>query len=276
MNGRPIVVGIDGTAAARRAVWWGVDEAVKRRAPLLLIHGYGVPDAFYGEEVPPAEWLADKEKQSHDWLAEALEIANRANPALEVSTRSFLDAPIPMLIGESESAGMIVLGSTTRSLLGELVMGSTAISLAAHARCPVAVVRGRDRRLIGEDEPVVVGVDGSSLSDAAIALAFEEASLRGVPLITVRAHGGWERPPEADQESVTAWRERYPEVPLRRVVARDDPRQLLLDWTGRAQLVVVGSRGRGGFRGLLLGSTSHAMIHHTDCPVLVARSGTKS
>ncbi|MFD2419886.1 universal stress protein [Amycolatopsis pigmentata] len=270
MNNHPIVVGIDGSPGARRAVWWAAKEAARRHSPLLLVHGYGIPAAFYNETAPPQDWLADKEKQSRDWLAEAAEIAERADPDAELYTESFLDSAVPLLISESGSATMVVVGFTARSVLGELVMGSTGASLAAHGHCPIVVVRGRDGRLISADDPVVVGVDGGQGSVAATGLAFEEAALRGVSLVALHADEGRER---VSLDAVLApWREKYPEVTVQEVTTREDPRKGLLDWSGRAQLVVVGSRGRGGFTGLLLGSTSHAVIHHADCPVLIARS----
>ncbi|WP_027945098.1 universal stress protein [Amycolatopsis taiwanensis] len=269
MNGQPIVVGVNGTAGAVRAAAWGADEAVHRHAPLLLVHAFGVPDAFYGDTAPPREWLAAKEAQSRDWLAEARDVVTGAHPALDVATGSFLDAPVPLLLERSSAARMVVLGSAQRSLLGDLVLGATAGTLAAHARCPVAVVRGREPRL---DEPVVAGIDGSTHSGSAVGLAFEEASLRRVQLVALHAEPAMERTAEAASGAVAAWRKKYPEVAVQQVVVREDPRKPLLEWSERAQLVVVGSRGRGGFTGMLLGSTSQAMIHHAACPVLVARS----
>lgn len=269
---QPIVVGVNGTAGAVRAAAWGADAAVQRHAPLLLLHALGVPDAFSGETVPPREWLEAKEAQSRDWLAEAREVVAGAHPALDVRTESFLDVPVPLLLERSSSARMVVLGSAERSLLGDLVLGATAVTLAAHARCPVAVVRGREP---GPDEPVVVGIDGGAHSDPAVGFAFEEAQLRRVQLTTLHAVPAREDAADtADAASamVAAWREKYPEVAVRQVVVREDPRKPLLEWSERAQLMVVGSRGRGGFAGLLLGSTSQAMIHHADCPVVVARS----
>lgn len=270
MNNHPIVVGIDGSPGARRAAWWGAKEAARRHSPLLLVHGYGIPDAFYDDTVPPQDWLADKEKQSHDWLAEAAEIVERADPDAQLYTESFVDSAVPLLISESGSATMVVVGFTARSVLGDLVMGSTGASLAAHGHCPAVVVRGRDGRLISDDAPVVVGADGGHGSVAAIGLAFEEAALRGVSLVALHAEEGRER--GSGDTLVAPWREKYPELAVQVVTTPEDPRQGLLDWSGRAQLVVVGSRGRGGFTGLLLGSTSHAVIYHADCPVLVARS----
>jgi len=185
---------------------------------------------------------------------------------------------------------MVVVGSAGRGALGDLLAGSTTAALAAHTRCAVAVIRGRDRSAADVEEPVVVGVDGSPVSEPALGLAFEEASLRGAPLVAVHA---WldadavhvlagapsfvDREPQGDAEtrvlaeSLAGWQEKYPEVTVRRVLEQDRPRHQLLDWSTRAQLIVVGSRGRGGFRGLMLGSTSHALVQHADCPVLVTR-----
>lgn len=270
MNNHPIVVGVDGSPCARRAAWWGAKEAARRHSPLLLVHGYGIPDAFYDDTAPPQDWLADKEKQSRDWLAEAAEIAERADPDTELYTESSLDSAVPLLISESGSATMVVVGFTARSVLGDLVMGSTGASLAAHGHCPTVVVRGREGRLISESDPVVVGADGGHGSVAAIGLAFEEAALRSVSLVALHADEG--REGGSGDALLDPWREKYPEVTVQEVTTREDPRERLLDWSGRAQLVVVGNRGRGGFAGLRLGSTSHAVIHHADCPVLIARS----
>jgi nucleotide-binding universal stress UspA family protein len=155
----------------------------------------------------------------------------------------------------------------------------------------VAVIRGRHGTAnVPESGPVVVGVDGSPASELAIAAAFEEASSRRAPLIavhawsdvtyedfygTVRIVPQWESL-EEDEERLLAqrlagWQEKYPDVEIRRVLRRDRPRHALLEAAEKAQLVVVGSRGRGGFTGMLLGSTSQALVQHAGCPVLVVR-----
>ncbi|MFI5611596.1 universal stress protein [Amycolatopsis sp. NPDC051903] len=144
------------------------------------------------------------------------------------------------------------------------------------------------------DGPVVAGVDCTSNSEAAVAVAFEEASFRRVPLVAVHAWndvtydstGGSARlvphrePIEPAQERLLAqrlagWQEKFPEVEVHRALVRDRPQHALLTESERAQLVVVGSRGRGGFAGMLLGSTSQALIQHASCPVLVVRPEAK-
>lgn len=267
----PIVAGVDGTPASLRAVAWAAEEAALRYAPLHVVNAFGIPDAFYGEAMPPQVWLDSRRSESEAIMREAVAAAEQAHPWLTVEQESSLDAPIPLLIQRSGDATMVVVGSAGRGVLGDLIFGSTAAALTAHAECPVAVIRGHDRR----NAPVVVGVDGSPAGEPALALAFEEASLHHAPLVAVH---GWtaESLREAETrvlaEAIASWQEKFPEVIVRRVAERDRPRQQLLDWSTKAGLVVVGSRGRGGFTGLLLGSTSQALVHHADCPVLVVRS----
>ena len=167
-------------------------------------------------------------------------------------------------------------------LFAELVVGSIAMAVTTHGHCPVVVVRGPAQDVPPrQDGPVVVGVDGSPNSQAALSFAFETAALRGASLTVVHA---WSDRPlrdlpmdwqlmqdesEALSRLLVDDRARYPDVPVEQVVVRDGPAHVLLEHARTAQLVVVGSRGRGGFRGLLLGSTSQAMIHHAACPVVV-------
>jgi nucleotide-binding universal stress UspA family protein len=138
--------------------------------------------------------------------------------------------------------------------------------------------------------PVVVGVDGSPLSEAALAFAYEAAVMRKVPLVAV--HTWWElildphvtsmidwaalenEEREVLAERLAGWGEKYPDVQVERLVLRDHPGHVLVEQSKRAQLVVVGSRGRGGFTGLVLGSVSHAVLQRAHCPVAVVRPET--
>lgn len=289
----PIVVGVDGSEASLRAVRWAAHASAQRHAPLCLVHAAGFPDLYVGATVPPtAAYQEELRRRRWELLHAARKVAEEAG-ASTVDTRFETDPPVPHLIQASRNARLLVLGSSGHSGLVGLVVGSTTLALLAHAQCPVVSVRGDSEDTAGakgDDRPVVVGVDGSPLSERAIACAFDEASCRGVELVAVhtwsdadsefafsqaRLHFDWEPVRDTEErrlaERLAGWRERDPNVHIRRVLVRDRPRHELLEWSRRAQLVVVGSRGRGGFRGMLLGSTSHALIHNAHCPVMIAR-----
>jgi nucleotide-binding universal stress UspA family protein len=222
-------------------------------------------------------------------LATAAAGARQVAPELEIDQVEVTGYPVPVLLGESARAEIVVLGDRGLGGFTGLLIGSVAVEVTAHASCPVIVVRGPEPDRAGpRPEPVVVGVDGSPTSEAATAFAFEAASLRRVPLVAVHVWRDvlvdatmaplldWDVI-DSDEREVLAerlagWSEKYPDVPVRRLVARDRPARALVEESGRAQLVVVGSRGRGGFHGLLLGSVSQALLHHAHCAVAVVRS----
>lgn len=285
----PIVVAVDGSESAAAAALWAAEEATRRHTALLIFTAYGVEDAGFGGKVyPPSEWLKIKEAAAEDMLRETRGTLESAVPGLEISTEASDRGPTPALLEVSERARVLVTGEPVGALQG-LFSGSPDVDLAARAHCPVVVVRGAETS--SPDAPVVVGVDGSPLSEAAIAWAFEEASLRDAPLIALHAwhdgdtdglftegnvHFQGEAVEDADRRLVAqrlaGWQERYPDVKVERLVERDKPRHRLLAASRTAQLVVVGSRGRGGFAGLVLGSTSQALLHHAGCPVMVVRA----
>ncbi|WP_236796212.1 universal stress protein [Amycolatopsis sp. GM8] len=277
LGGGPIVVGVDGSAAAMGAVRWAADEAARQRAPLRLVHAVATPAA----RVPGlARVVAYLHVEGRKLLAEAATAA----PGIVVTKAIREQSPAEALLAESSTAAMLVLGATGQGAVPGVPTGSLPAKLAAYARCPVAVVRGHG------DGPVVAGLDGGPLSEAVMAVAFEEAADRGVALMAVhawsdsefdesaRGYLGWEEIAGAERrvlvESLAPWQEKYPEVPVKRVAVRDRPRQLLLEWSRHAQLVVVGHRGRGGFPDLALGSVGHALVQHAECPVLVVRPGS--
>ena len=196
--------------------------------------------------------------------------------------------PVQVLREESERATLLVVGGRgTGGVLG-LLLGSVAMSLAGHAACPVVVVRepAESSRIL----PVVVGVDGSPYGEAAVAFAYEAASLRGAPLVAVHTWSDllfdsrvapvldWEAIETGEREvlaeRLAGWSEKFPDVPVRRVVYRDRPAHSLLEEAAHAQLLVVGSHGRGQLGGLVLGSVSHAVLHRAPCPVAVVRADT--
>lgn len=284
---RPVVVGVDGSPSALAAVRWAADEAVRRGLGLRLVHVCQTPVGLPGGVVEPYAVIDAYRAQGLRWLDEA-----RALTTAVAHTESLLETEslVPLLVKESSAASLLVVG--TRGLGGftGLLVGSTAVSLASRVDCPLVVVRGADHGAPA-DGPVVVGVDGSPMSEAAVAFAFAEASLRGAGLVAVHAWiepladtllQGHPEPPGAERarqwaretlaERLAGWQEKYPEVRVSRDVAHDRPSWALLRHAKGARLMVVGSRGRGGFAGLLLGSTSQHLLHHAPCPVAIVRS----
>jgi nucleotide-binding universal stress UspA family protein len=187
----------------------------------------------------------------------------------------------------------MVLGSRGRGQVEGLLAGSVTVALAAHAACPVVVVRGDERDpadAVGL--PVVVGVDGTPVSEAAIAFAFEAAAARAVPLVAVHVwtelavtramepYVDWDAIRQEEKQRLdrglgdllAQWSDKHPDVPVRRIIAHDRPGRYLVEQSGEAQLVVVGSRGHGELAGLVLGSVSNALVHRARCPVAVVRS----
>lgn len=294
-----ITVGVDGSAGSTAAVAWAAKIASLRHLELRIVHGLQLAGLYYGGGMSgaSAEALFDAIRTDGERaVSDARAVAASVDRDLTITTEVRNDPPVPMLIDESRHARMLVLAHTGAGGFTGMLVGGTAASVAGHAHCPVAVVRGRDgATTVPESGPVAVGIDGSPNSEQAIAVAFEEASLRGVPLVAVHAWNdltyedtrGTARIPVdpallAEEEErllgqrLAGWREKYPDVEVRREIVHDRPRHVLLAAAEAAQLIVVGSHGRGGFTGMLLGSTSQALVQHASCPVLVVRPEKKA
>lgn len=283
--GQYVVAGVDGSDSALRAVGWAADEAARWRAPLRLVTAFGWTDGttvgYPGLGTQYRDVLLDQARQS---LATAVATAGEGRPGLEVSSELRVGAPIGTLADEARKAQLLVVGDRGMSRVEGLLVGSVGVAMAAHAACPVVVVRGAEP--IDPTGPIVVGVDTGPVSEAAVAFAFQAAAERAVPLVAV--HTWWDtyldQSPAVlfrDEEQAYAqqqlaqrlagWLEKYPQVDLTRVVARDRAVHLLLERSRNAQLVVVGSHGHGEFAGLVLGSVSNALVHKAGCPVAVVR-----
>ena len=284
---RPIVVGVDGSSVSKVAVDWAVRTAAMRRAPLKLVNVLNPPVVMAFPEVPmPSGFLKWQEEEGRKVLDTALETARAAAPDIAISTEMVAGPSVPPRVEESKDAQMIVVGCRGRGAQARGLLGSVSTGLVHHAFCPVAIIHDEDPLMPHPSQaPVVVGLDGSPASEQAVGIAFEEASFRGVDLVAVFAWsdtGVFEFPgtdwstqqalaEETLSERLSGWQERYPDVLVRRVVVADRPAHQLLEQSESAQLLVVGSHGRGGFAGMLLGSVGTAVVHGARMPVIVAR-----
>ncbi|AUS77316.1 universal stress protein [Actinoalloteichus sp. AHMU CJ021] len=298
--GHHIVVGVDGSDAALNATRWAAEEARERRVPLVLAHAYLPLFVTYpGVVTTPESVDAIIQSQRDDvaqYLNRATEVATEVAPNVDIRPETRMEGPVPALIALSRQAQLVVLGSRGRGGFSSLLVGSAATALAAHGHSPIAVIRGRTpTEPPPETGPIVVGVDGSPTSERAIALAFDEAAFRGADLLAVhtwidaafesdfeltRNMVDWQAVEAAEElvlaERLAGWQERYPDVRVQRMVVRDRPGPGLLSQAERARMIIVGSRGRGGFTGMLLGSTSRTLLHHASCPVIIARPEDQS
>lgn len=270
-----VVAGVDGSACSLHAVRWAAREAARRDAPLLLLHTAFVPSPEpYTPMRLPRSYREAVLEQGSEWLAEAGKAVLEAAPQVAVHSEQRVGLAASHLVRASASAELLVVGSSGLGAVGSLIIGSVAAEIAAHARCPVVVVRGQRLELApAEGGPVVVGVDGSAQGEAAVRFAFEMAASRDVPLIAVHAvHRSGALLPDDARRQLRDGLVRYPGVEVRELIIQDRPTRGLLTAASDAQLIVVGCRGRGGFTGLTLGSTSHGVLHRATCPVALVRA----
>jgi nucleotide-binding universal stress UspA family protein len=287
---RQIVVGVDGSESALHATRWAAREAARRDATLRLVHVWQPPLLLPAEDMYAKE-LAD---QGREWLAAAQEEAHAAAPDIDVMTGLRKGQPAWELAAETEDVELVVVGSRGLGGFRSLLLGSVANVLAAHAYCPVVVLRGRTVGAAPAHGPIVVGADGTPSSVDAIEFALDAAAARGVEVIAVHAwtYGGFVdmSPPSvtaarAEQatllddiaavqhrlfdEQVATVSKAHPDVPVRHVYHRGRPVDGILEQAEHAQLVVVGANGRHPVVAGAVGSTSYAVLHHATCPVAV-------
>ncbi|MBU8860984.1 MULTISPECIES: universal stress protein [unclassified Micromonospora] len=272
-NGAAVVVGVDGSEPATRAVRLAAREARRRDRPLRVVHGFIWP-LLRVPVSPPAGSPpgAGLRHQAEQLVSDAVAVAEAEVPGLHVTGEIIDGEAAAVLLGESPTAAVIVLGDRGLGGFAALVVGSVAVQVSSHADCPVLIARGTAR----DDGPVVVGVDGSALSRDAVEFAAETAYDRGAALHVVYAHSA-SRSRDDDEERVladalTGIGERWPELPVHAEAVREKPLAALTTASRDAQLVVVGRHGRGELSGLLLGSVSQGILHRSACPVAVVRA----
>jgi nucleotide-binding universal stress UspA family protein len=287
-----VVVGVEGHDKDEQPLRAAVAEARRHHRPLHLLHATAIG-------IVP--WTVERLDRQRALTAGAVERAVALAPDLSITSSTVVADQSAALIDASAVAALVVVGTGSLGHVGAVVLGATTGKVVAHSSCPVMAVPQHDEgRAAGgppDALPVVVGVDDEEHSSAAVEWAFAEAAARRAPLTAVHAWW-WDEPgplaiatapddPEewADDwasaaqaqrvmmsEMLAGWREKYPEVEVDVQFVRGESTAVLQELSGDAGVLVLGTRGRGGFTGLLLGSVSARALYHSRCPVVVVPS----
>lgn len=268
MNPAPIVVGVDEEPQSLLALRWAAREASASGRPLRVVHAL---------DIDPTDEPAALEAHARDLAGVAERMVREAAPEVPVLTRVEDGAPYDVLTVTAKDAALLVLGSHGRGMLGRMLLGSVSAAIGAEPPCPVAVVRAHTPATGDPDAPVVVGVDGTPSSLAALEAAAGYAARHGARLVAVTSHrevhhpvaGTTEHQRAAREEWLRALvapvRERHPGLPITSMATTDRPAQTLVERSATARLVVVGTGGRPG----RAGSVGQALLHHSWSPVLI-------
>lgn len=276
-----IVVGTDGSGDSNEALAWAAHAAAAYGLPLTVL--FARPDA---DAVP--ELVTDPDGPLGVSVAEV----KSHQPDLEIHALQMPDSPVESLLAAGQTADFVVLGSRGKGGFSGLLLGSTALNVTPYVECPVVVVHRHGKADDGEEcrnrGQVVLGYDGSTGSNRAAAFAFRHAQALGcgVVVVTVEPQRGDPESREVDPTTalpgsdtgvfhapiiVTA--ESFPDVEVTFVAGLGRPDEVLISEGRGAELLVVGSRGVGGFKGLVMGSVSQKVIAHASCPVAVLHAG---
>jgi nucleotide-binding universal stress UspA family protein len=277
-----VVVGVDSSGCSQRAAVWAVHEAALRGLDVHLVHVL----PRFEHDIPffvPGWWQV-AHRRGTEIVTEVTEMLHEVQPLVPVTHEFVPGPPAPVLIERAEHADTLVVGARGEGGVGKVFLGSVSRQLAGHTACPLVVIG----HSAGGHGRVVVGTDGSKVSDPALAYAFREADIRGATLQVVRA---WSLPYREDREpgeaaaeqaekevrermehQVGTLRRTYPMVDVTLDAVRSAPVPALVRASEHSDFVVVGARGLGGFHGLALGSVSHALLDTAQCPVAVVRA----
>lgn len=297
-----VAVGVDGSESAHRALEWGAAEAARTGLPLYIVHTLSMPlvaSRYAGAtRFPPTEEMS---AQGRELLDEAARHVRSSYPELEVETELALEEPPTALLRRIGHGDMVVVGSRGLGPVRSALTGSAGVRLASKAVCPVVVVPHQQERPTPNTGPerIVVGVDGSVDSQRALRFALSRAASReGSSVVAVHSWrvpptfiaqavttGGWAPPPDDlldrhSEEMVSGilaevMDDTVDDVDITVVRTRNDPVEALVEAGGEADLIVVGSRGRGGVSGLLLGSVTQGLLHTATTPVAVLPRGSE-
>lgn len=283
---RPIVVGIDGRPDSEGALHWAVAAARLHRLPLRIVLVADAPELQryvpYKPDVDGETFTVPARPRRHPSDDDLDRAVARARPRLRPGTVTGRRAPgsaATALIEESADAAMVVVGTRRRGPVAAATLGSVSATVAAHAQCPV-IVAGADPGPTSDDRPVVAGIADDIAADGVLDFAFREAAARRVPLTVIHAGrpglGAPRHPGEPFgglaprlASRLANYAARHPGVTVTSHLSGADPAEDLAAVSATAQLVVVGSRGRGRVSGLVLGSVSQHLLHEVQCPVAV-------
>ncbi|WP_288049883.1 universal stress protein [Nocardia sp.] len=287
-NHQSIIVGIDGSRAAVAAARWAGAIAARLKSPLVLVGVVPAPDhRLTAATRAEAELLPRLRAAAQDKVHRAALAVGEDQDQLDIRELVVEGAPARELVTAGASARLLVVAASANDRFSTLLLGSTALRVANQATCPVAVWRGDRAHPLPGRTPILVGVDGSPGSDAAIGQSFELAAHLGVDVVALhtwtepdllewtQVADSWELLAQQEEqllsERLSGWTDKYPDVAVTRVVQKSPSAQALLEHASDAQLVVTGSHGHNRLTGLLVGSTSQNLLHHSPCPVLVCR-----
>jgi nucleotide-binding universal stress UspA family protein len=286
----PVVVGVDGSKCDELAVKWAATEASVRRLPLRVVHVLDPPVMARPLDLELADRIrAYCTKQAEQIVNNAAARARALAPDVEVTPTVVTGQVVPGLLAETDDARLVVLGSGRRFDTSRVRLGSVAAHVSAHARCPVIVARAPEKGELASAlrrGGIVVGVDGSAISEAAVAFAYEEASWRGLGLTVLHAWQMARMPvtfdvPQATREAaeervlaeaLAGWSEKYPDVRVMSKLVLDHPARALMEEAMGAVLLVVGSHGRGRFAEMVLGSVSQVVLRHASTSIAIVRT----
>ncbi len=281
-----VLVGTDGSEASLKAVEWAAHAAAQSDRELTLC--CVLPGREHTPQSDVSSMSEELRVRGKRIVSAAASWALRSEPTVMIREMVRLGHPAGELrdMAEHEGQALLVVGSHGADWFHRILIGSVSTQVVRHAPCTVVVTRGVSADPNG---PVVVGVDGSACTEAAVGFAFETAARRGADLVAVHTfttptpiYPGMPSSSELDattrhpaesllRKVVGPFEERFPGVRVRHDVISGPAARVLVDASRTASLVVVGSRGRGGFSGLLLGSVSQHVVALADCPVAIAR-----
>jgi nucleotide-binding universal stress UspA family protein len=288
MATRPIVAGVDGSEESMRAAEWAATEAARHGAPLRIVSAPAMPPRMRVYDTVPGTAASALRAMSARAIGEAVTRAEEMAANLVIGTDLLTGPPAAAVTDSGAGALMLVVGARGAGGFAAMLLGSVGRYAAMHASCPVVVVR---QETCAVSREVVVGIRDPHDTAGPLAFAFEEAALRGATVVAVHSwywfHPAFGAPRDGEAttqpadlarisadasrnlgDALTAWRDKYPAVPVRLDVVRGHPASVLASYSARADLVVIGRRG-GPVTGPAVGAVQHAVLHHAHGPVAV-------